>query len=350
MSSTKVIGSIYIQLGLGVLLTGTMLIASGCNTNTAAPNLNQKLYATNGDSVVVFTPPANTTVNVAPTFNITGALTGLIDPHRIAIDAKGNIYVTNHGNSTVSVFAAGATGNVAPTATISGAGTGLSGPSGIALDSAGKIYVANSESNSITVYAAGATGNATPAVTIYGTNTGLSFPNGLALDSTGKIYVSNEDGNSITVYAANPTYVPASSINPNVNLAPTELINVLNEAPTVTISGTNTGLSCPHALALDATGNIYAVNAGCDTGNSVTVYAASATGNATPTATISGKSTNFDNPNGIALDAEGDIYVGNQNSVEVYAAKPTGSVTTAPVYTLTGTTTGLNGIHGITVY
>jgi len=347
MSSTKVIGSIYIQLGLGVLITGTMLITSGCNSN-AAPNLNQKLYATNGNSIVVFTPPANTTVNVAPTLNITGALTGLNDPHRIAIDAKGNIYVTNHGSSSVSVFAAGSTGNVAPTATISGAGTGLSGPSGIALDSTGKIYVANSNGNSITVYAAGATGNATPTVTIYGTNTGLSFPNGLALDSTGKIYVANEDNSTITVYAANPTYVPTKS--PAIVSEISSNFNVLNDAPTATISGTNTGLSCPHALALDATANIYIVNAGCDGGNSVTVYAASATGNAAPTATISGKNTNFDNPNGIALDAEGDIYVGNQTSVEVYAAKPTGSVTTAPVYTLTGTTTGLTGIHGVTVY
>ena len=349
MSSTKVIGSIYFQLGLGVFLTGTMLIASGCNSGAAAPNLNQKLYATNGNSVVVFTPPANTTVNVAPTLNITGALTGLDDPHRTAIDAKGNIYVTNfNGTPSVSIFAAGATGNVAPTATISGANTGLDGPSGIALDSAGKIYVANSDSNSITVYAAGATGNATPTVTIYGTNTGLQFPNGLALDSTGKIYVANEDASTITVYAANPTYTPGKSTEALVSPQPS-MSNVLNEAPVATISGTNTGLSCPHALALDATSNIYAVNGGCDSGGSVTVYAASATGNATPTATISGKNTNFDDPNGISLDDEGDIYVGNHNAVEVYAAKPTGSVTTAPVYTLTGTTTGLNGIHGVTV-
>jgi sugar lactone lactonase YvrE len=335
------------QLRLGVLLTTTMIFANGCGSNPAPatvipPPVLQNLYVTNGNAVAKFAFPAAATVDVAPTLDITGTLTGLTDPHRTALDASGNIYVTDFDTSSVSVFAPTATGNIAPTTTISGANTGLNGPSGIAIDSKGNIYVANSSGGnpdigSITVFAAGATGNATPTATITGTITGLNSPNGLALDAKGNIYVVNESGSNngtVTEYAASPT-------------------GTINVAPTTTITGTNTGLNDPHALALDSTGNIYVVNGngsfigtGTGNGNSVTVYAVGATGNATPTATISGTNTAFSDPNGIAVDAIGNIYVGNHTSVEVYAANPVGSVTTAPMYALTGTTTTLDGTHG----
>jgi sugar lactone lactonase YvrE len=320
-----------------------MIFANGCSSSYSAPAtptappVIQNLYVTNGATVLKFALPATATVDVAPTLNIGGTNTGLNDPHRTAFDASGNIYVTNAGVNSVSVFAPTATGNIPPTLTIAGANTGLDFPSGIAIDSKGNIYVANSDggtsnNGSITVFAAGATGNAMPIATITGANTGLSFPNGLALDSKGNIYVVNEDSNTVTEYAASPT-------------------GTMNVAPTTTISGTNTGLGAPHALALDTAGNIYVVN-GNDgsTGNSVTVYAVGATGNATPTATISGTNTTFADPNGIAVDAKGNIYVGNQTSVDVYAANPVGNVTTAPIYVLSGTTTMLTGtIHGVSV-
>src|SRR5438094_7993262 len=44
-------------------------------------------------------------------------------------------------------------------------------------------------------------------------------------------------------------------------------------------------------------------------GSSVTAYAAGATGNATPTATIAGSNTGLNHPSGIALDAAGQLYV-----------------------------------------
>jgi len=50
-----------------------------------------------------------------------------------------------------------------------------------------------------------------------------------------------------------------------------------------TIAGSNTGLQEPIGIALDGAGNIYIANA---LSNTITVYAAGASGNATPTATI----------------------------------------------------------------
>src|SRR5204863_2772379 len=82
-----------------------------------------------------------------------------------------------------------------------------------------------------------------------------------------------------------------------------------NATPTATIAGGNTGLNhLPEGIALDGAGNIYVTNFFA---NSITVYAAGASGNATPTATIAGGNTGLNGPKGIALDGAGKMYVVN---------------------------------------
>ena len=76
----------------------------------------------------------------------------------------------------------------------------------------------------------------------------------------------------------------------------------------------------------------------------VTVYAEGATGDATPIQDISGSNTGLDFPNDVAVDASGNIYVANggnaySNSVTVYAAGATGNV--APIQDISGSMTGL---------
>src|SRR5438034_700103 len=127
------------------------------------------------------------------------------------------------------------------------------------------LYVVNSGANSVAAYAPGASGDATPIDTIAGSNTGLNAGGALALDSAGNLYVANYYGSSITVYA------------PGANG---------NATPSTTIAGSNTGLSWPWGIARDAAGNLYVVNSWSSSGStSITVYAAGASGNATPSAT-----------------------------------------------------------------
>jgi len=335
----------------GVLVLVIVLFAGHCESGKGI--LIQNIYVTQGlngdDSGNIEVYPLTATGNIAPATTIAGESTDIEDAHKCAFDASGNIYVTSKTNSSVLVFAAGASGDVAPISTISGSNTGLVQPTGIAVDSTGKIYVADYGAEdpggpSVFIFAAGANGNVAPVATITGAATGLVFPNGLALDSSGKIYVANEGTNqatsSVTVYAAGATG---------------------NAAPLATISGSATLLNDPHGLALDAAGNIYVANlpppagapagaAGPGPSGSVLVFAAGSTGNVAPKTTITGSSTLLSRPNGISLDALGNIYVADNsaNAVLVFTAGATGNV--APISNISGANTGFSDLHGVTVF
>src|SRR5437660_738946 len=293
----------------------------------AAGNLyvtNPPLTPPSGGSVTVYAPGA--VGNAAPIRTIAGEGTGLDHPVGVALDTAGNVYVSN--TYTVTVYAPGASGNVAPIRTIESS----SQVGGIALDTPGNLYVASRDV--ITVYAT-ANGNATPIRTISGSNTGLGCPAGLGLDAAGELYVANPCGGSITVFAAGADG---------------------NATPTRTIIGSNTGLNGASGIALDDAGHLYVTNAGGYLANagSITVYAAGASGNVAPIRTISGVHTRLVFPTGIAVDAGDRLYVanegqnGNYASVTVYAPGATGDAT--PTAMITGSfLTGPSYPQGIAV-
>ncbi|HEY6159083.1 MAG TPA: hypothetical protein VIV88_16670 [Gemmatimonadales bacterium] len=296
-----------------------------------------ELYVANpcGGSIVVFAAGADG--NAIPTRTIAGSNTGLDGPSGIALDGARNVYVTNAGYAanvgSVTVYAAGASGNTTPTRTIVGCHTGIGypwGPLGVVLDAAGNLYVAaHIPAFGIAVYAAPASGSATLSRTITGCNTGLNGPDGIARDAAGNLYVANHLSSTLTVYAA-----AASG----------------NATPIRTIAGSNTGLGAPNGVAVDAAGNLYVAN----WPSSITVYAAGATGNVAPIRTIAGLNTRLVFPTGIAVDAAGRLYVanegtnGNAASVTVYESGATGNAT--PTAMITGTLrTGPSYPQGIAV-
>src|SRR6266516_60461 len=133
-------------------------------------------------------------------------------------------------------------------------------------------------------------------------------------------YVANFTGNSITVYAAGAAG---------------------NATPAASIAGSNTGLSVPVGIALDATGRLYVID---NFSNTITIYAPGAAGDATPAATIAGSNTGLNRPVGIAVDATGRLYgtnFGSGNfSIVIYTAGASGNAT--PAATIMGSNTGLN--------
>jgi 6-phosphogluconolactonase (cycloisomerase 2 family) len=320
---------------------------SASPTPSPNPQATGRIYVTNysgggtGEgSITVYASNVSGTFNEPPLATITGSSTMLAGSYGIAVDGNGGeIYASNYKTNSLTVYAGKPSGtlNEAPLATIAGGNTALSRPYGIALD-VGSIFVANSGNDSVTQYSAitSGSGNETPYWTFSGSNTDLAGDSGVAVDA-GAVYVVNPQTPSITIY---------------VN-------DILSgDSPSTVISGSNTGLHGPDGIALDSNGNIYVANSysggGGSGSGSITVYASVIYGgtiNPVPIATIIGSNTGLTNPEAVSVDASGKIYVANSgsNSITVYAANPSGTLNEAPLGTIVGSSTGLNNPTGITV-
>jgi len=144
-------------------------------TPSPTPTVNPSASPTTSPSASPV--PTPTPLNLAPTFVISGAATGIVTPTSVALDGSGNIYVSDQGNPalgmppSILVFSPGLNGSVspAPVRKIAGSATLLLAPTDVKVDSSGKIYVADSTSSGagvVYVYAATANGNVAPSATL----------------------------------------------------------------------------------------------------------------------------------------------------------------------------------------
>ncbi len=100
------------------------------------------------------------------------------------------------------------------------------------------------------------------------------------------------------------------------------------------------------ALATDSSGQIYV--AGTISGQyEVLVYAAGASGSATPLRTIIENAANVVIPNSLAVDSAGAVYVLGPSSLGVFAANANG--TSSPIRLIQGALTQLNSPNEVTV-
>lgn len=241
------------------------------------------------------------------------------------------------GGGSITVYPTSANGNVKPIQQIAGYNSGIFDPRAVTVDASGKIYLVEEGGGgpgTINIYAAGATGNVAPIQSISGSNTLMQDSNGIAVNPmNGDIYVTSE--------GVGPSSYGSILIFPNNANG--------NVAPSGIIAGPSTGLESNLAVALDGAGNIYSTNyiSGASR-NTVTVYAAGSTGNVAPLRTIKGSHTKMAGPEGLALDADSNIYVANYpNSVTVYAAGASGNV--APIQLIKGSLTKMKYSEGVAV-
>ncbi|MFL5496641.1 MAG: NHL repeat-containing protein [Gemmatimonadales bacterium] len=200
-----------------------------------------------------------------------------------------------------------------------------------------------------------------PVRSLEGARTSLCAPRDLAIDLQGRLHVLS--GHLITVYPAGAAgdavpirsiAVPATGFNAasglgldsqgNIYVATdepgtTDLGSVTIYAPGAAADATpqrrliggQTGLKRPRGIAVDADGLIYVTNV---EGDSVMVYAPDAHGDLTPTRILGGPSTGLAGPCGLAFDRQGDLYVANLggSTITVYPHGATGDV--APIRTI----------------
>lgn len=333
--------SFLIALGIGVAAQAALAgcTAKGSGTPvTPFPPSQTHVYAFNAGQSSgggsITSYPIAAVGNVTPATTISGNLTGLDTPLFGTINASGTAYAPNVNANSVTTYIAGSTGNIGPTGDLAGPNTGLGEPSGVGIATSGDYYVCNPEG-----------GSAYTSVTEYaagssGNASPLATIRGAATTLNSPVDVALDS--STYIYVSNNSassgggWIAVFSPNSNGNIAPARLLQ-----------GSATGLNEPEGIALDTSGDLYVSN---HAGNSVTVYAPGANGNVAPIRAISGSKTRLSGPTGIAVDSNGYIYVANNGtpSITVYASAATGNV--VPIRTISGSSTGLNRPFGVALY
>ena len=220
---------------------------------------------------------------------------GLGEAKGLTYDDSSALYAMNfnpprNGSNSIFVFPAGSSsGCPAGTHIIVGEKTKLFGnPGGIAVWKH-QIYAVTGavDTSAILEFPDSANGNQRPARIITGKKTGFQIPEGITVDANGEILVADSYANTIDIFAADAHG---------------------NAAPVRIISGSRTGLFEPQGVAISKDGRIFVVNGSNNTnvqGDSITVYAPKASGNAKPIQTIPGGNgypqSEIGNPTAIAL-------------------------------------------------
>jgi sugar lactone lactonase YvrE len=267
----------------------------------------------------------------------------------LARDAAGTIWVADSSANTVTGFAVGSDGIPRQISTVAGTHTQLAAPTGLAFDPAGHLWVANQGSSMITEYAPRASGNAAPIATLGGPATEIARPVGIAFDAFGNLLVADGsvtvDGSStlehfrpgasgnvqpLNVQATLGSPLGGVAINPagqiDVTVPGLNMVQTLGaeiEGTIRRVIGPATGLASPTGVALDSAGHLWVANSGNAT---VTEYAADASGNAAPIATIGGKETTLNRPQALLVLSPPGATTSADLGVSQRAAAIAGSV------------------------
>ena len=213
----------------------------------------------------------------------------------------------------------------------------------LAFDPNDNLYVADAGNSRIQQFPPGTTEGST-AVPIAGTGaaTPLNYPQGLCVDALGNIYVADTYNHRVLEFTSNPTSASVGSV----------------VAGTGTQGSGANQLNYPTAVAVDASGNIFVLDAGNarvqkwapGALSGSTVAGGNGSGSALNQFAVSGGN----GPNGLSLDASANVYVSDtyNNRVLKFLSGST-SATSGTMVAGTGTAAGgsnqLNGPFGIYV-
>jgi len=267
-------------------------------------------------------------------------------PGDVAVDSAGNIYVADSNNNTIrKMTSAGVVTTLAgngSAGSTDGTGTAASfnNPTGLALDGLDNVYITDTNNNTIRkVTPAGVVttmaGNGS-AGSVDGTGTGASFnwPTGPAVDALGNVYVANQGNNTIR------------------KVTPAGVVTTLAGSGYVGWSdgtGTAASFDVPAGVAVDGSGTVYEADAGngeirkISPAGVVTTLAGSVF-NSSGSTNGSGANASFWGPAGVAVDGFGNVYVADAANNEIRKVSPGGAVITLAGSTSAGTTDGTGTI------
>ena len=297
------------------------------------------------------------------------SLDSLLDnPWGATVSAQGDLFIANFsylgpgsvvvipGSSTTSLFGQSVTPNQ-PVELNPGSLTTfaslVNGPSGIAIDRTGNLFVANFSDGMVLAIPSSATTSIfgesvtpnEPLALDPGTAGSLANlvtqPGSLAIDAQGDLYICDYmAGNLITVIPSPSTStVFGQSVTPN---QPT----TLDPGTPGTLSGL---VASPFGLAFDASGDLFITSSDSISSNQIIVVPSATTSSifgqsVTPDVPVildpgaaGPLSDLLDEPNGMAFDQAGDLFVANYNN---------NTVTVIATETVPGPPTDVNAVPG----
>lgn len=242
-------------------------------------------------------------------------------PLGVAVDSAGNIYIADTFNNVVRRVASNGIISVfAGTGTAGSSGDGgaatsaqLSGPQGVAVDASGSVYIADTQNNRVRKVGGGTIS------TIAGTGTGgfagdggaataaqLKAPFSVAVDTAGNVYIAEFSNNRVRKVAVNGTIS---------TLAGTGVSGYGGDGG----SATSALLNGPQGVAVDAAGNVYIADTANNRVRRVTPAGAIGTlaGNGVAGYDADGGqagATQVGNPTGVAADSFGNVYISDGSS------------------------------------
>jgi sugar lactone lactonase YvrE len=231
-----------------------------------------------------------------------GTLAQFDKPCGIAEDARGNVYVADAWNHKIrKITPEGMVSTLAGSTRGFADGPGVSAqfyePYGVAVDAQGIVYVVDTKNNKIRIITPDGmvstlAGSTQGYVDGPGDTAQFDMPYGIAVDSQGIVYVADSKNNKIRKISPDGV---VSTLAGN-NLGITAVFALLNS---------------PYGVAVDGQGNVYIADSENHIISKITPDGELSTlaGSTKGFADGSGDTTQFNTPYGLAVDAAGNVYV-----------------------------------------